>query len=329
MLGKRRHSQKLSMLSGAPGSGSRSSGEKKKKRRKWREGATQLSALRFFAPRKAPEDCGIRKSKEAIQQQQNIIQKIESNKHCVDSKKKEIRRHKSEQMFLDFGQENFGARTCPRCGMLFSRGKKEDEMIHASFCKKTSKPISFRSQKTQFIVSTIDEISNTSVWMMHGPLKEARVACPFLADKFVEAKKIMDASMGFGEDGLPKHWTAFFYVSKRVLAGVVVTERIVQAHHIAKESCAEDAFAADGHIESPSSSLRTVATPSPATLGIVQIWVDDRCRRNGVASALVDTARRHAIYGYLVPKKRCAMTQPTAAGRAFGERYFGTPLLVY
>jgi len=28
----------------------------------------------------------------------------------------------SKQLFLDFGQKNFGHRTCPECGMLYSPG---------------------------------------------------------------------------------------------------------------------------------------------------------------------------------------------------------------
>ncbi|CAG8845627.1 6467_t:CDS:1, partial [Racocetra persica] len=28
----------------------------------------------------------------------------------------------AEQMFLDFGQKNFGVHTCPECQMLYSRG---------------------------------------------------------------------------------------------------------------------------------------------------------------------------------------------------------------
>ena len=230
-----------------------------------------------------------------------------------------------KQMFLDFGQQNFGARSCPKCGMVFSRGKKEDEELHSAYCKSRSKPIAFRSKQTQFIVSRID--SSSSVWMIHGPLSKARVECLYLAEKYVEAKRVMDASMGFGSGGTGEKWTAFFYVFENTLAGVLVTERIAQAHAIDERYEGDRAFPKAERLES--SSLRRVETPSAATLGIVQIWVDESRRRKGVASVLVDTARRHAVYGHIVPKKMCAMTQPTAEGRAFGESYFGTPLLVY
>ena len=107
----------------------------------------------------------------------------------------------------------------------------------------------------------------------------------------------------------------YFYVKKHVIAGCVIVEKIQRAHKL---------------LSNDSASLRVSNEVVPVRLGIVQLWVDKRYRRQGIAKSLIDSARTHTIYGSKVRKSECAMTQPTRDGRAFGERYFGAGnLLVY
>ena len=219
-----------------------------------------------------------------------------------------------EQTFLDFGQSSFGSIICKICGMMYSPGKSEDERLHSAYCEKKSKPIGFRSKRTEFVV--FENLNkDVQIWKVQGPLKRARMECKYIADKYVEVKKIMDAEMGFGQAGSSESWTAYFYVKKHVIAGCVTVEMIRSAQKL---------------LSKDSASLRVSDVASPARLGIVQLWVDKRYRRQGIARSLIDSARTHTIYGSVIHKSECAMTQPTQDGRAFGGCYFGAEdFLVY
>ena len=57
-----------------------------------------------------------------------------------------------------------------------------------------------------------------------------------------------------------------------------------------------------------------VRRPHGDTLGIKLVWVHDKCRRSGVASRILDTARRTFEFGRTVKKEHVAYSQPTEAG---------------
>lgn len=73
----------------------------------------------------------------------------------------------------------------------------------------------------------------------------------------------------------------------------------------------------------PPTRLRvdTAAPPSRCLLGVAQVWVRPDARRRGLATALLDAARAHAVYAYVVPPEALAFSQPTAAGAAFARAY--------
>lgn len=64
-----------------------------------------------------------------------------------------------------------------------------------------------------------------------------------------------------------------------------------------------------------------LTSPRPALLGVAQIWVHPDYRRSGVATALLDAARGHAVYAYRVPSERLAFSAPTRAGEALARAY--------
>ena len=65
--------------------------------------------------------------------------------------------------------------------------------------------------------------------------------------------------------------------------------------------------------------------------GIARVWTALRHRRAGVARQLLDTVRVAFAYGtHMHAQTDLAFSQPTAAGRAFAQRYTSTPaFLVY
>ena len=160
----------------------------------------------------------------------------ETKKKCkrVDD---EDRQKQKEQTFLDFGQSNFGSKICKICGMMYSPGKPEDEALHSAYCEKKSKPIAFRSKRIQFVV--FENLSqDVQVWKVQGPLERTRKECKYIADKYVEVKRIMDVEMGFGQAGSSDSWTAYFYVKKHVIAGCVIVEKIQRAHKLLSKDSA-------------------------------------------------------------------------------------------
>ena len=65
-------------------------------------------------------------------------------------------------------------------------------------------------------------------------------------------------------------------------------------------------------------------------LGIRQIWISGSCRRQNVASRMVDCARRRFSLGSLVDRRVVAFSQPTQDGLRFAKSYVpGDKLLVY
>jgi hypothetical protein len=56
-------------------------------------------------------------------------------------------------------------------------------------------------------------------------------------------------------------------------------------------------------------------------LGIKLIWVDNKHKRKGVGSCLIDVARKKFLFGNIIEKKNVAFSQPTAEGFCFAKKY--------
>jgi hypothetical protein len=85
-----------------------------------------------------------------------------------------------------------------------------------------------------------------------------------------------------------------------------------------------------GGLEASSEWQSAASLKVPLILGVRVIWVHQSMRRNGVASKLLDAARKHYMFGAALPRSACAFTSPTADGHLFATRYCGTEnLLVF
>ena len=60
-----------------------------------------------------------------------------------------------------------------------------------------------------------------------------------------------------------------------------------------------------------------------AILGISRIWTSRAYRRRGIATCLLEWARRSFVYGLVVAKDRVAFSQPSQSGKALAEAWFG------
>nr|CCC46386.1 conserved hypothetical protein [Trypanosoma vivax Y486] len=62
-----------------------------------------------------------------------------------------------------------------------------------------------------------------------------------------------------------------------------------------------------------------------ALCGVQLVWVAEQHRRRGVATTLIDLARRSVSYGRDIPLEGVAFSEPTALGRLFACKYTGRP----
>jgi hypothetical protein len=92
------------------------------------DGESRQSSIRSFFTAKTPQHA----PKRTAQRPEN---KKGNNKKSKRS---------SEQLYLDFGQRDFGHRTlCSTCGMLYVDGVQEDAQQHAKICKDYVKGVPF------------------------------------------------------------------------------------------------------------------------------------------------------------------------------------------
>jgi N-acetyltransferase len=60
---------------------------------------------------------------------------------------------------------------------------------------------------------------------------------------------------------------------------------------------------------------------SKAMLGIHQMWVHSKFRKQGIATRLIDVARERMVFSMVIPPELVAFSSPTEAGVKFATRY--------
>ena len=104
---------------------------------------------------------------------------------------------------------------------------------------------------------------------------------------------------------------------KRAMAENVLT------HAAVSESNLSDIDSDTKNIE-PTEYPKTYARstkPTPAIMGVHQLWCHRSHRHKSIASKLVDAARSKVVYGMIVPHDSVAFSSPTADGARFARRY--------
>ncbi|KAF9951431.1 N-acetyltransferase esco2 [Mortierella alpina] len=82
--------------------------------------------------------------------------------------------------------------------------------------------------------------------------------------------------------------------------------------------------------DAESSAIFCSTVPQPAICGINRIWVSRHCRRQKIASRMLDAVRNRFIYACKLDRKDLAFSQPTGDGKALAKQYLGTErFLVY
>jgi len=118
------------------------------------------------------------------------------------------------------------------------------------------------------------------------------------------------------------------FIFKKKLIGCAIAETIESAYKVLLNTT-HDPLQPENPNRTNNQCIIT-KEPQPAIIGISRIWVHHQYRRQGIATALLDSIRNHFIYGLSVKKELIAVTQPSTEGQQFATGYFGTgEFLVY
>ena len=246
----------------------------------------------------------------------NSIKKVSSPRKI----KKKQRRF--TQMYIDLGQKSAERRRCKECGLLFMPGMLEDERMHEKVHRKkenidTSNIQVFAKRFYKYIerdyveewLSEMGKAVVVGVGKRNGKSEKDWKNDQQLLDSFLNTQ--LGSARGNEDDIVyvrDRHYYVRLTRGKATIDGIVVCNRIKEAR-IAQ-------VLNDGVVRVEPEMPRV-----RAVLGVSKIWVDSHAQRRGIASKLLDFARRNMIYGYVVPKGEVAFTAPTSNGARFAASY--------
>lgn len=232
-----------------------------------------------------------------------------------------------EQTYLDLGQRDFGKRTiCSTCGMLYVHGLNEDAQQHSRICLAYMKGIPFDMSQARVVdsnsVGSIVEVRGFGtrccvlarhIFMLSVSSQTKRTSSLIsyqirptdsyaLRTKVKCVRDIVDRDLGFvpSDDSAPR--TAYLYIVNKRVVGMATAEVIQRAFVL-------------------QNSLERSLQPQKAMIGVHQLWVHAKFRKQGVATRLVDAVRANFVFGLTVPKEMLAFSSPTEAGSRFARNY--------
>ncbi|EDO15688.1 hypothetical protein Kpol_1008p27 [Vanderwaltozyma polyspora DSM 70294] len=231
------------------------------------------------------------------------------------------------QSKLQFGKKESKIVKCPKCEMTYTLGSIDDKNAHDKYHDLHLKGRKWSNRWGSLVriptLSNIAEItppssSRASVLTTGLPIGDKVVMIqPDNANEVkatLEILEIVNNELNAPHDendfwSLPNEsGRAFVYIKNDRAVGVITIETLE------KERCRWMVY----------SSKSIVANIRPNfILGISRIWVCKTERCHGIASALLEAARNHTIYGKPVEKWEIAWSQPTESGGKLASKYNG------
>lgn len=257
------------------------------------------------------------------------------------------------QMQLDLvGQHR---KACKTCGMEYIPSNAEDAALHRKFHAMNLGGVDFtksameRFRKTEvwsggegsFIAvigrrdalvlrnraSDVLKVVNTELSAVSIPDADlwGQAGRTLFADAPLENPKTTKAEPPATEDctaPLVDRFKIYLYFRGNKCVGACLAERIWEAFTVLDQRIASEQTC-QPPIAPQSSSISISTAAEPAVLGISRIWTSNQCRKQGVASRLLDTARSNFLYGMTVEKEQIAFSQPTESGGNLARKWFG------
>ena len=217
--------------------------------------------------------------------------------------------------------------------MVFVIGDRDDEAAHGKLCEGNRKGPRFPGWKRQRTVplpagdAAADNLSVVEVRPRDpsSHLDKVREALePLIRDVelriagLTDGESAADAASGKAPPRRGGAWVAFLAVSRQRVVGVCVARPLPRTEAVFLCTDAEGAEGSEG-----SEGSEGAEGAEGAFVGIDGIWVLRSERRKGVATAMLEAARRRAVFGGPVHRSQVAFSQPTAMGRRLASAFQG------
>ncbi|CAI2172947.1 19249_t:CDS:2 [Funneliformis geosporum] len=276
----------------------------------------QKSIGDFFKPASVELNSNQRKKKKKYATIPRFNKRIydENTENNVTSSSPSKKRVKSyEQTYLDIGQKDFGAYTCPECQMSYVRGVLgyQDEITLESIAEANDRVVLLVYNQSHYFER--HKIKNTIEWV------NLELGAVMLTEEKLNTSK------------------AYFYIANKYdIVGFALAIQIEKAYKVVVNSSndkVQNESSKDSNMHNETdvgSGIFCCTNPIRAFCGISRLWVKKDYRRKKVASKLLDHVRKNFIYGCEIKPSEVAFSQPSGDGKSFATNYTGTrEFLVY
>jgi len=227
-------------------------------------------------------------------------------------------------MFLDFGQKEFETRKCGACGMVYAPGDANDEAEHDLFCQREKSKSNMALGVTvpaddAVIAQSLSD--GSKILCFHGSCL-SKGASKALRKVLDLKSKWIDPAMGFAAEehfDLEQRFLLVHLCPQKTVSGLMVVERISPIHNVQRFQ-----FDNETGTLKPAKEEEKVRMP---LVGVLQMWVSSKARRKGVATNLLNVARRSSVYGYVISPQDICFSQPTEQGTQFARSYTDSDMI--
>ncbi|KAH3687872.1 hypothetical protein WICPIJ_001165 [Wickerhamomyces pijperi] len=206
-----------------------------------------------------------------------------------------------KQSLLNIGLHD--KKTCTECGMSYLKNVQSDIKLHEKYHQRLVNGIGLSNTST---FTKIEQFTPTEFIVKVNAKKAAEVS------KTLELLQIVNQSLNAPDDNdfwmnqTGENGSAFLYIKDKTAVAIVTITKETQGKWYSIE---------DGRIVSDKEI--------PILCGISRIFCASSQRRQGISIKLLDSVRRHMIYGVVVPKSKLAWSQPSFSGGKLASVYNG------
>lgn len=229
------------------------------------------------------------------------------------------------QTVLDAGQKHIGPKYCDECDMLYSPGEFQDEEEHHRAHIRMENAFKITLWKDARILFNFPD--GCQIIMVQCNVDSKRVM-----NRLRDFLAWLDSELGAGYEpsGRKHSERIFLYVARTTRKNVVriLGCAITEIPDLLKVSTCTlvgqpKQSSQGGQSQASFASTEEEEFPQPKIMvGITRLWTDSGFRRKSVASKICDVIRFHSgIPGYIVPKDKFGILEPSEAGRAFMKKY--------
>jgi N-acetyltransferase len=215
------------------------------------------------------------------------------------------------QLVIDAGQKKIGPRFCDECGMLYSPGEPQDEELHRQAHVRLDNVHSVTIWNNPRIIQNFIDVG---IIVMVQCNNDSNIILNRLRDFLAWLDSELSATAEVsGVSGSTQRIFLYVYPTKRKKIMKILGCAIVEPL---------DSNKAGFFLLNPDCSTSADYTKLSAQVGITRLWTDPDYRKKQIATKICDSIRFNSgILGYVVPKDKLAILEPSEDGRRFMLRY--------